>query len=178
MSILNYDVITEIIYNNNEFWNSFDTYQYYIMLQSVSKSFIIDDNMKLSILMKIGNNIVIDYHTKLIICKMFKLNGKATKNSTYGYSLFNFIRIKYNNSWSKIKPIIKEQSNRIYMINKALTCKYGLTIKDTSIHLYKNIYNSAHNHKIVGNYRKSSEDVAYILYKNLYYKKCTNYFDI
>lgn len=41
-----------------------------------------------------------------------------------------------------------------------------------------NVYNCPHHDTILGKDNTSSEDIAFILYKNMYYKRCTNYFDI
>ena len=105
------NVLVESLYNNYQFWITFGTYQYYVILQSVSKAFVIDDNMKLSILINIGKNVNIDYNRKKWIFIMFsKLNDKIYNRKLSYYNIFEYIAWKYDYSWSIIKPIINERS--------------------------------------------------------------------
>lgn len=100
------------------------------------------------------------------------------RNLTKGSALFNFIRIKYKDSWRKVKNTLKPYIERRERLEKALDCYYNLTIKDTYIHLYKNVCNVMSFMYMIGDINILMEKCCDKLYKLMFLKKCTNYFDI
>ena len=175
---LDNELIITILYDNKIFWRTFQSYKYYVMLQSISKNFKIDDIIKFRVLIDLGFDIDINYLTRKWILNMFTVKNPKYKKTTKASALFNYIRIKCDNSWTKKASILKDVSNRKYMLEKALECLYGLTIKDTYINLYGDVYNDISRLYMMNKSKMLPDECAHKLYKNLYYKRFTNYYDI
>lgn len=172
------ELMIDILYNNEYFWRTFSSYKYYTILQSVCKRCKIIDTYKFFVLISIGLDMEIDASMRTWIVDMFHLKRRDYKLPTKGSALFNFIKIKYNNSWDRVIPILKVISDERYLLEKALRCIYDIDINDVYIHLYNDVYNDIYRTFMKRKTHIKLEECAYKIYQIMVYKRYTNYFDI
>lgn len=154
--IQNIDNIVSILYDSKSFWKILNSYETFGILQSVSKSFVVNDKHKLDFLYNICFQIKItnvEYMRNLFDLRKFKCKYK----SCFANTIFKAIQKKYNNSWNNVKLMLEPKMKKRESLNKALYCYYDLTLtnlyKDQSmkkcfVKLMDNLINNSSKEKI------------------------------